>query len=518
MTIKVGQLMSQNAVAVRPGTRCAEIASAMDKYRLTAVTVLDDESRPIGVVPEEALHAEGGSGGGRTAGELMRSPAVTVTPGVTAREAARLMYCHRLRELPVVDPADGRFVGVVTQDDAVSIFDSLSGEVRREVDATIREAAHLDPASLTISIDQGRVGISGEVPAGTPVAHLVEAVRGVDGVVKVDCDLTFPDGEDVPDQRGDGLEAVVEAATWAPSIHNSQPWSFAIDGEEICLRSDADRRLPVSDPQGRQLTISCGAALFNMRTLVRATGHRPVVRTLPDPDRPGLVATVRVGPEEPAVEEVCALRDEIPRRRTHRGGFSDRPLPEAVLDSLVRVAAMENVRLMPLRSATDVTILAALTTVAQELQARDPEFEMEMIRWGLRPGSSRRDGVPAEAYPRRDPGARPEFAQRDYSRGQGWGGEAGQSAETGVVVLFTTVGDAQVDWVQTGQALESVLLYASSQGVRAAFHTQLLEYPLLREFVRTELCSGEYPQIILRLGYCAGTPQVFRRPLVEVLS
>ncbi|WP_083949915.1 Acg family FMN-binding oxidoreductase [Herbidospora yilanensis] len=518
MTIKVGQLMGRDAVAVRPGTRRAEIVSAMDKYRLPAVTVLDAESRPIGVVPEEALRAEDGSRAGRTAEELMRSPAVTVTPGVTAREAARLMYCHELRQLPVVDPADGRFMGVVTQDDVVPIFDSLSEEVRREVDATIREAAHLDPNSLTISVDQGTVGISGEVPAGTPVAHLIEAVRGVDGVVEVDCGLTFPTGEGMPAQQGDGLAAVVEAATWAPSIHNSQPWSFAIDGEEICLRSDADRRLPVSDPQGRELTISCGAALFNMQTLVRATGHRPVVRTLPDPDRPGLVATVRVGPEEPAPEEICALRDEIPRRRTHRGGFSDRPVPEAVLDSLVRAAAMENVRLIPLRSATDVTILAALTTVAQESQARDPEFEMEMIRWGLRPGSSRRDGVPAEAYPRRDPEAGLEFAQRDYSRGQGWGGEVGQRRETGVVVLLTTIGDEPADWVQAGQALESVLLYASSQGVRAAFHTQPLEYPLLREFVRTVLCSGEHPQIILRLGYCAGTPQAFRRPLVEVLS
>ncbi|WP_081898820.1 Acg family FMN-binding oxidoreductase [Herbidospora cretacea] len=508
MSIKVGQVMAGNAVAVRPGTRCAEIRSAMSHYDVTEVTVLDDGDRPVGVVRREALRT-----GGATADKLMTSPVVTVSPDVSAREAGRLMYCHQVRQLPVVDPADGRFVGVVSQPEVMGVFDTLSEEVRREVAEVVRAVTGLDPATLSITVDQGVVGLAGRVPAATPMSRLVEAVRGVDGVVRVECDLTAS-GE----RPSHDFEAVVEAATWAPSIHNSQPWSFAVDGEEIMLRSDTDRRLPVSDPQGREMTISCGAALFNLRTAVHAMGRRPLIRTLPDPDRPGLVATVRVGPAEPAPDEICALRDEIPRRRTHRGGFSGRPVPGDLVDRLVGLAAMENVRLRPLRSERAVRILAALTTAAQESQARDPGFEREMIRWGLRPGSPRRDGVPADAYPRRDAQPDLEFAPRDYSRGQGWGDDDGRPSETGVVVLLTTAGDQPADWVRAGQALESVLLYASSLGVRAAFHTQTLEYPLLREFIRRQLCDGEQPQVILRLGYPIGTSPAVRRPLVEVLT
>nr|WP_157554944.1 CBS domain-containing protein [Herbidospora sakaeratensis] len=499
MSIEVRQVMARSAVAVRRGTRRPELVSALDAYGVRALTVLDEENRPVGVVSEADVRSKEG----QTAGELMSSPAFTVTPDVSAREAARLMYCHEVRQLPVVDPADGRFAGVVAQSDVLPVLGTLGEEVRREVVEVIRETTDLDPDSLSITVDQGVVTVRGE--ADTRISRLVEAARGVDGVLAVDCDLN-------------DLEAVVEAAMWAPSIHNSQPWSFSIADGEICLRSDPDRRLPVSDPHGRQLLISCGAALFNMRTVIRAMGRRPEVGTLPDPDRPGLVATVKVGPEEPVPEEISTLRGEIPRRRTCRGGFADRPVPDDLLDSLVRLAAVENVRLIPVRSGADVRILVALTTAAQESQARDRGFETEMIRWGLRPGSDRRDGVPADAYPRRTSGSRLEFAQRDYSRGQGWGVEDGGPTETGVVVLFTTTGDEAMDWVKTGQALESVLLYASSRGVGAAFHTQLLEYPHLREFVRAEVCSGAYPQLILRLGYPMATDRTFRRPLVEVLA
>nr|WP_246060254.1 nitroreductase family protein [Herbidospora galbida] len=323
-------------------------------------------------------------------------------------------------------------------------------------------------------------------------------------------------------EPGDGreaLEAVVEAATWAPSIHNTQPWSFAVAGEEISLRADMDRRLPFSDPRGRQLLISCGAALFNMKTAIRAMDRAPIVRTLPDPDRPSLLATVRIGPPEPAGEEVRTIRHEIPRRRTHRGGFTDRPLPAGVLGTLVTEAAQEGGRLIPLTSETSVEMLAALTSVAQEAHAGDPDFDLEMIRWGRRPGSGRRDGVPADAYlrPGREP---PRFPQRDYSRGQGWGGDVGEAAgaEVGVVALLTTPGDDRIDWLHAGQALQRVLLHAAVHGIGAAFHTQSLEYPNLRDFVRTELCSKEFPQVLIRLGYPDGTTRGVRRPLSEVLS
>src|SRR6266496_2383450 len=55
---------------------------------------------------------------------------------------------------------------------------------------------------------------------------------------------------------------VVAAAVWAPSVHNTQPWWFSADGQELRLHADARRQLRVADPRGREMMISCGAALF----------------------------------------------------------------------------------------------------------------------------------------------------------------------------------------------------------------------------------------------------------------
>ena len=62
---------------------------------------------------------------------------------------------------------------------------------------------------------------------------------------------------------------VIGAAVWAPSVHNSQPWRFAVRRGEISLYADPDRRLAVADPDGREMLISCGAALFNARLALR---------------------------------------------------------------------------------------------------------------------------------------------------------------------------------------------------------------------------------------------------------
>src|SRR5215831_1819706 len=85
---------------------------------------------------------------------------------------------------------------------------------------------------------------------------------------------------------------VVAAAVWAPSVHNTQPWWFSASGREISLYADAGRQLPVADPRGREMMISCGAALFTARLALRSLGYIPETCVLPDPRQPLLVARV----------------------------------------------------------------------------------------------------------------------------------------------------------------------------------------------------------------------------------
>ncbi|MGW4472691.1 Acg family FMN-binding oxidoreductase [Nonomuraea sp. NPDC004354] len=314
------------------------------------------------------------------------------------------------------------------------------------------------------------------------------------------------------------IHAAIEAATWAPSVHNTQPWTFAVSGEEIRVRADVERKLRVSDPQARELFISCGAALFTLRTALRAEGYEPIVRVLPDPDRPALLATVRLGSPLTPDEITGILAGEIKRRRTHRAGFTDLPVPDRLIERLVGQAAAEKATLTPIRMPEAVDVVAALTQAAQRVQSGDRAFSLEVIRWARPPGSSRRDGVPADAYPRKS--GQERFPQRNYAHGHDWGTTTDQSTSTstGIVAIMTTPGDGHHDWIATGQALQRVLLHASAYGVSAAFHTQALEMYQLREFLRHELCSDEYPQMIMRLGITFEDSRGVRRPLSEVLD
>jgi len=313
------------------------------------------------------------------------------------------------------------------------------------------------------------------------------------------------------------LDAAVEAARWAPSVHNTQPWRFAVSSGEIGLRADVERKLRVSDASGRELLISCGAALFTMRTAMRRAGFEPVVRLLPDPDRVALLATVRAGAEIEPDEHTRMLAEAIETRRTHRAGFTDLPVPDRLVEALVRNAAGEGARLTPIGSPEAVEVVAALTRAAQGVQAQDRRFGLEMIRWGLPPGSARSNGVPAGSYPRAAARTDPHFAQRDYSWRHDWGGES-SGAATGLVAVLTTHDDSRRDWLAAGQALQRVLLHASAYGVSAAFHTQALEMPHLRAFLREELCSGEHPQMIMRLGITFDDKDAVRRPLSDLLE
>jgi len=66
------------------------------------------------------------------------------------------------------------------------------------------------------------------------------------------------------------VEACLEAAAAAPSVHNTQPWRFLPRPESIEIYADPERLLPVIDPRGRDMAISLGAAFALSRACVPA--------------------------------------------------------------------------------------------------------------------------------------------------------------------------------------------------------------------------------------------------------
>ena len=83
------------------------------------------------------------------------------------------------------------------------------------------------------------------------------------------------------------IRDLVELATRAPSVHNTQPWYWCVDGERVSLFADFSRQLQYADPDGRDLLISCGAALHHLRVAAAANGWKAQVRRMPNPANDG---------------------------------------------------------------------------------------------------------------------------------------------------------------------------------------------------------------------------------------
>ncbi|MER6596672.1 nitroreductase, partial [Micromonospora purpureochromogenes] len=96
------------------------------------------------------------------------------------------------------------------------------------------------------------------------------------------------------------LEAAARLSLYAPSVFNTQPWRWRVTRQALELRADPTRQLATTDPDGRLLTLSCGAALHHARVALAGEGWAVTVERLPDPADPGLLARVRAtGPETP---------------------------------------------------------------------------------------------------------------------------------------------------------------------------------------------------------------------------
>lgn len=314
---------------------------------------------------------------------------------------------------------------------------------------------------------------------------------------------------------------VVAAAVWAPSVHNTQPWWFSARGTGISLHADPGRQLMVADPGGREMMISCGAALFTARLVLRSLGYVPETHILPDPARPWLVAEVSWQRRAAVTEYEQRLFSQVLRRRTHRGGFDPRPLSPRFLAVLQAGAERDGAMLRLISDEGSRAALAGAVETAERALRLDSAHVRELAAWVSAPGSARSDGVPPTSYPARCERTQPYFPGRDFAHGRGWGlprfSLAAATRSAGVVCLLTTTDDRPADWVNAGQALQRALLTSATYGVAAALHSQPLELAWLRDFIRTKISDRACPQLVLRLGTVIQTAVSVRRPPASVL-
>lgn len=296
----------------------------------------------------------------------------------------------------------------------------------------------------------------------------------------------------------DVLAAAIGAVQLAPSIHNTRPWRWTVDADDLVLRPDRDRQLRVSDPLGRLLVLSCGASLYYARVAIAAHGREPIVDRLSGPRDPDVLARIRLGcatAVEPALtEEFQAAMT----RRTDRRPPASRTVADETFALLRTAAETEDTRLYRLWD-DDVVLLAVANRHAEDIAAGNESLRAEQARWEgeLRfAGPGDRDGAApyAGTYLMPPRFTAPEAAAPRFG--------ADRSATYAVLAADE---DTPSAWLRGGEALSRTWLAAVTAGLAVVPFSAVVETDATRQMLRGLMSFAGHPLLVLRIGYVDGT-------------
>lgn len=314
------------------------------------------------------------------------------------------------------------------------------------------------------------------------------------------------------------MRRIVELACRAPSVHNSQPWTWRLRGHDLELRVDRARQLVASDPASRNLTISCGAALHHALVAAQALGWTATVDRMPDARDLDLLAHIRLTRARSRTEGPADHLHAIADRCTDRRRFTSWPVPEERLHQLADAARHWGADVLPLHDVALRSRVELLVSRAMLEQAHDHDLSAEEQLWL---DHSRHDGIPAQAIPRAagERGERPSRFDKGETTADGLDT---LTSSDGLLVIDTT-DDGPLSWLHAGQSLSALWLQATTEGLSVVPLSQVVEVESTRLALQQELLSESLvPQLLVRIGWQAigrsGLSRTPRRPLAEVLG
>ena len=313
----------------------------------------------------------------------------------------------------------------------------------------------------------------------------------------------------------------LQYAVLAPSNHNAQPWRFIVDEDTVHLCADRTRALPVVDPFDREMLISCGAALFNLRVALSHFGLAWSIRVFPSDFDPDVVARIRVtttGPHDPSLANLfCA----ITKRVTTRSPFASEPIAESFKNGMIDACEAEGAIAICVDEESSRQSIAQLIAEADRMQFADPRFRRELASW-IHP-RRHSDGMPAYGVA---VGSLLDFALpllasvvRVFDVGAGTPATHQRLVEgSPLLVGIATMRDDREAWLAAGQALQRMLLVATANGLTASYLNQPIEVATLRDQLRSLLNVDAVPQLLLRIGRGPDADHSPRRALSEVVD
>jgi CBS domain-containing protein len=202
--MRVVDLMTADVITASPDTPIKAAARLMVRNKVSGLPVVDENTTVVGIITEADFlrlevareEAENPQPVERVE-QVMNRSVLTINPDATVTEAARMMVVNDVNRLPVIDN-NGKSLGIISRLDVVAAFtrpdEIIEDEIREDL---LRRVLFVDPDDISVDVTNGIVTLSGEIGTRNEARLLAELARRLDGVVKVQTDLTWrlDDGE-----------------------------------------------------------------------------------------------------------------------------------------------------------------------------------------------------------------------------------------------------------------------------------------------------------------------------------
>jgi hypothetical protein len=324
----------------------------------------------------------------------------------------------------------------------------------------------------------------------------------------------------VPDTMVDSetIKDAVILACRAPSLHNSQPWRWILEGDRLQLFADPDRVVRRTDRSGREVLISCGVVLDHLRVALAAAGWTANVDRFPNPTDLLHLASIDFSPMEFVSDGHRRRANAILVRRTDRLPFAAPPDWESFEPELRDVVNSDAVRLDVI--ADDLRPqLAQASQLTEALRLYDSSYHAELQWWTA--AFEVADGIPHSSLVSAAESDRVDVG-RTFPVTHHRERRADVDEDHSKILVLSTYDDSHYSVLRCGEALSAALLDATTAGLATCTLTHITELPASRTVVTELIGQRTIPQVLIRVGLAPAIedipPPTPRRPIDDVFE
>jgi hypothetical protein len=215
---------------------------------------------------------------------------------------------------------------------------------------------------------------------------------------------------------------------------SSRTYCWVAEGGLLHLFADRRRLMHATDSAGREMILSCGAALDHLRVAMAAAGWDTAVDRFPSRNNPDHLVTVHFSALATVSDAERQRADAILRRRTDRLPFAP-PRGWDSLESLLRRSVVSDDVTLDVIPDDARPQLAEASRLTETLRRFDPSYQSE-LRWWTSPFELDQ-GVPSTARVSASEAAHIDVARAFPLAGQGDRRPALDSDRSKILVMST---------------------------------------------------------------------------------